>query len=302
MEFKQIEAFVNVIMYKSFSKAADASFLTQPTISTHISTLEKELGVTLIDRLGKESRPTKQGRAFYKYALNLLNTREKAIMAMGNLQGAMSGVVEMQASSIPGQFLLPPMMAKFKQQYSGVRFYLEQSDSEMVWNNISDGKGELGFTGEYKNNSLSYEFLCRDEAVLITPKNEKFLSLREQSEYISTEDFCNEAFIWREEGSATRTSFEDKVYKYKGSKLSAVATINSLEAIKQCVSGGLGVSIVSHLAVEGQEEKEDYLVFRFSDFHLDREFYMVYNRGITLSPMASRFKDFIMDSFLQKKN
>jgi len=54
MDFKQIEAFVNVIKYKSFSKAAEATFLTQPTISTHISSLEKELGVTLIDRLGKE--------------------------------------------------------------------------------------------------------------------------------------------------------------------------------------------------------------------------------------------------------
>lgn len=75
MDFKQIEAFVNVIKYKSFSKAAEATFLTQPTISTHISSLEKELGVTLIDRMGKESRPTKQGRAFYNYAINLLHTR-----------------------------------------------------------------------------------------------------------------------------------------------------------------------------------------------------------------------------------
>ena len=84
MDFKQIEAFVNVIKYKSFSKAAEATFLTQPTISTHISSLEKELGVTLIDRMGKESRPTKQGRAFYNYAINLLHTRERAISAMEN--------------------------------------------------------------------------------------------------------------------------------------------------------------------------------------------------------------------------
>ncbi len=82
MEFKQIEAFINVVKYKSFSKAADASFLTQPTISTHISSLEGELGVTLIDRMGKESRLTKQGREFYKYAINMINTREQALYAM----------------------------------------------------------------------------------------------------------------------------------------------------------------------------------------------------------------------------
>ena len=103
MEFKQIEAFVNVIKYKSFSKAADASFLTQPTISTHISTLEKELGVTLIDRLGKESRPTKEGRAFYKYAISLINTREKAIMEVGRRGSEFSGIIDLRASSIPGE-------------------------------------------------------------------------------------------------------------------------------------------------------------------------------------------------------
>ena len=82
MEFKQLEAFVNVIRYKSFSKAAEATYLTQPTISTHISSLERELGVKLVDRRGKESRPTKQGRAFYNYAVNIINTRERAMMAM----------------------------------------------------------------------------------------------------------------------------------------------------------------------------------------------------------------------------
>ncbi len=296
MEFKQIEAFVNVIKYKSFSKAADASFLTQPTISTHISTLEKELGVTLIDRMGKESRPTKQGRAFYKYALDLINTREKAVLAMGEVRGSISGVIELQASSVPGQYMLPALMSGFKEQYPGARFYLEQSDSEQVWNNVLDGKGELGFTGEYKNNSLGYEFLCRDTSVLITPKTEKFLELYKKSQYISIEDFCNENFIWREEGSATRNTIEEKIYKLKGSKLNIAATMNSLEAIKQCVSNGLGVSILSGLGTV-TEQNVDYLTFKLSDFHLDREFYLVYNRGITMSPLASKFKEFTLEYF-----
>ena len=151
MEFKQIEAFVNVIKYKSFSKAADASFLTQPTISTHISSLEKELGVTLIDRMGKESRPTKEGRAFYKYAINLINTREKALMEVGNAGNELSGIVDIRASSIPGQYIVPELMTGFRKLFPSVRFYLEQSDSETVWNGILENDGEIGFTGDYKN-------------------------------------------------------------------------------------------------------------------------------------------------------
>ena len=67
MDFKQIEAFVNVVRYKSFSKAADATFFTQPTISTHIRNLEKELGVKLLDRKSRVVEMTPQGSKFYKY-------------------------------------------------------------------------------------------------------------------------------------------------------------------------------------------------------------------------------------------
>lgn len=297
MEFKQIEAFVNVIKYKSFSKAADASFLTQPTISTHISSLEKELGVTLIDRQGKESRPTKEGRAFYKYAINIINTREKAIMAVGTVENDYSGIVDLRASSIPGQYVVPSLMATFKKLYPNVRFYLEQSDSETVWNSILENNGEIGFTGDYRNNGLKYDLLFKDEMMLITPKNEKFLALKEQSDYISKEYYLDEAFVWREEGSATRSTFEDKIYMgSKSSRLNVVATVNSLEAIKRCVVNGLGVSVVSETVIE-KDKDAGYLAFKLSDINLDREFYMVTNKNTTLSPTAVKFKEFVLNQF-----
>ena len=111
MEFKQLEAFVNVVKYKSFSKAAEATYLTQPTISTHISSLEKELGVKLVDRNGKESRPTKHGRAFYNYAINIINTRERAVNAMTELANEIAGAVDIKTSGIPGQFIVPEIIA-----------------------------------------------------------------------------------------------------------------------------------------------------------------------------------------------
>ena len=195
MDFKQIEAFVNVIKYKSFSKAAEATFLTQPTISTHISSLEKELGVTLIDRLGKESRPTKQGRAFYNYAINLINTRERAINAMGNFGKEISGQIDLRASSVPGQYIVPKLLADFHKEYPEVTFRLEQSDSEQVWNDILDNMGEIGFTGEYQNKGLKYELLFKEPSVLITPKNEKFTRLREKTDTISLKYIIDEPLV-----------------------------------------------------------------------------------------------------------
>lgn len=296
MEFKQIEAFVNVIKYKSFSKAADASFLTQPTISTHISSLEKELGVTLIDRLGKESRPTKEGRAFYKYAISLINTREKAVMEIGSKGGEFSGIVDIRASSIPGQYIVPELMTEFRSLFPTARFYMEQSDSETVWNCIAENDGEIGFTGGYKNNGLKYDLLFKDSVVLITPKNDKFLELRAKSEYIHKEDFFSENFVWREEGSATRSNFENLVYAGSGKRPRVTATINSLESIKRCVAKGLGVSALSETAAD-KDGGEGYLVFKMADINLEREFYLVTNRNVTLSPTTAKFKEFVLNRF-----
>jgi DNA-binding transcriptional LysR family regulator len=98
MDFKQIEAFVNVVRHKSFSKAADATFFTQPTISTHISVLEKELGTKLLDRRGRTIEMTPQGRQFYKYAVEMVNTRAKAIEEIN----AQSGAVELSGFTAKG--------------------------------------------------------------------------------------------------------------------------------------------------------------------------------------------------------
>lgn len=300
MDFKQIEAFVNVIKYKSFSKAAEATFLTQPTISTHISSLEKELGVTLIDRMGKESRPTKQGRAFYNYAINLLNTRERAVNAIRKSGQEISGNIDIRTSSIPGEYIVPELITEFHRRYPKVNFTVEQSDSDKVWNDILDNMGEIGFTGEYQNNELKCELLLRDKLVCITPRNEKFLKLMERSESIALRELRNEEFVWREEGSATRKTFENHC---KGEdpnwNMKTVATVNSLEAVKKCVSCGLGVSVISQLSADVPASK-DYLVFSLDEIDFQREFYLIYNKNTTLAPPAQKFKEFILDKKFAK--
>ncbi|MBQ7703166.1 MAG: LysR family transcriptional regulator [Firmicutes bacterium] len=299
MEFKQLEAFVNVIKYKSFSKAAEAAYLTQPTISTHISSLEKELGVKLIDRKGKESRPTKQGRAFYNYALNIINTRERALNAMNDFGLEISGTVDIKTSSIPGQYIVPKLMASFHETYPNVSFDVEQSDSERVCGDIMDNVGEIGFTGYYENNGLKYELLVRDKMVIITPANEKYRTLRESVEKLQVTDLADEAFIWREEGSATRKTFE-KLLEDSGVSINTAATVTSIEAVKACVENGMGVSVLSETAVSREKEKGgDFLIFELDGVQIDREFYMIYNKNTTLSPAAAKFRDHVIDTYLK---
>ena len=132
MDFKQIEAFVNVVKYKGFSKAAEATFLTQPTISAHVNALEKELRLQLIDRTGREIMLTAEGKLFYNYALTMLNTREQAIYSLQNFSLNINGTIDIKSSSIPGEYIVPSLMADFKREYEKVSFRLEQSDSSKV--------------------------------------------------------------------------------------------------------------------------------------------------------------------------
>ena len=130
MDFKQIEAFVNVVRYKSFSKAADATFFTQPTISTHIRNLEKELGVKLLDRKSRVVEMTPQGSKFYKYAVEMINARAQAFDALNDINGSIGGILEIQTSSIPSVTFLPELLSGFRSENAGIQYYVSVSDTD----------------------------------------------------------------------------------------------------------------------------------------------------------------------------
>lgn len=297
MDFKQIEAFVNVLKYKGFSKAAEATFLTQPTISAHINALEKELRLQLIDRTKKEAIPTAEGTLFYNYALTMLHTREQAIYALQNFSLNINGTIEIQSSSIPGEYIVPGLIAAFKKEYSKAKFRLKQSDSSLVAEQIKAHKGEIGFTGRQQEDGLAYRLLMKDKAVLITPEHERFREHDGNS--LLLEDFIGEPFLLRERGSATRKTFEQEL-DAKGiapTSVNVAASMNSMEAIKQAVRSGMGVSIISEAAADRQRKDKGYLVFDLGDFHVERQFYLVYNNQITMSPTAETFKFFVLAQY-----
>lgn len=294
MDFRQIEAFVNVVKYKSFSRAADALYLTQPTISTHISSLEKELGVQLIDRTGKEASPTRDGKELFPYAMELINTRDHAVNALQPKTQEIEGILEIQASSVPGEYIVPSLLSGFQKLHPEVRFYLEQSDTGLVERNLLENKGEIGFLGDRGSKDLHYVKLVTDQMVLVTPKNEKFLAIK--GEEVTIDTMIKEPFLWREQGSATRKEFEERLVSLGKDprEIKAVALMNSLEAILQSVSCGMGVSVVPRLAAEGGR---NYLMFQIQDMDLNRDFYLVWKKGGILSAKAEAFREYVMSFY-----
>ena len=157
MDFKQLEAFVNVVKHKSFSKAAEATFLTQPTISVHIKNLENELGVILIDRQDRKLTATPHGKTLYKYATEILSTRNHINNVFSNSNLDLKGILEIQTSSTPGQDFIPWVLKSFRDVHRNVHFTVEQSDSYKVTDNLLNGIGEIGFVGSIMSDELIYE-------------------------------------------------------------------------------------------------------------------------------------------------
>lgn len=298
MDFRQIEAFVYVVRYRSFSKAADAIFLTQPTVSSHINTLENELGIKLIDRSGKEVEPTSAGKIFYDYANNLINIRDNAVFTLNEFSRKVEGKVEIAASTVPAEYLLPKLMIGFRSIYSNINFSVDQFDSKQVIDELLDKKYELGMVGTaIENSKLEYHKLVEDRLVLAAPCSIKFNSIK--SGVLPFDAIKDESFIYRESGSGTRQEFEKIFMRHEisPSSIKVAAQFNSIDAIKQAVSQGLGVSIMSYVSIEDYVKFGQIKAFDIEGFDLMRAFYIVRHKKRPLSPVNSVFLKYVLDSY-----
>lgn len=290
MDFKQIEAFVNVVRYKSFSKAADATFFTQPTISTHIRNLEKELGVKLLDRKSRTVEMTPQGSKFYKYAVEMINARALAFEAINDDSESVGGILEIQASSIPGVTFLPDLLAGFRREHKGIQYYVSVSDTQTVIDNISDRRGEIGFIGEkVASSSMECTKVAADKSVLIAPVSYDIPSDIKLAEAVSY------PFIWRETGSATRRTFEQAALDsgFNKEDFEVAALVDDMDAIIRSVEAGLGCAIISEKIASSLGGRVK--VANIKDFNEDRNFYMIRLKSISLSPAAESFSAYVKD-------
>lgn len=295
MDFRQLETFVMIARLKSFSKAADCLFLTQPTISNHIQNLEKELDSILINRSNKNITLTKAGEVLFSHAMDILNKREQALFSLGMFKGKIEGTLGIACSTVPEQYILPSLLNGFHKIHKDVSFNLFHYDSQQVVDAIVDGELDFGFVGAKDDmKQLHYIDIMEDKLVLIAPYTSKYSSM----EQIPLRVLTQEKMILREKGSGTRKILEDTLKKHNIpiESLHVVAYMESTEAIKQCVRKGLGVTIISELAV--QDEIKYNLVKKIDIEHVNitRKFYFVYNRFRSLSPLAETFKEFVLSN------
>ena len=288
MNLKQLEAFVQVSESGSFSKAAKELFLTQPTISAHISSLEKELNVRLFIRNTKEVSLSDDGKDLYRYAKQITDL-EKAIeerFYMDSDDG--KHVITIAASTIPAQYLLPKVLMCYRERYPKEQIKIMETDSSEVVTQVVDHMVDVGFTGTVlEKKHCKYIPFYKDELAVITPDTPEYRILKEQNRD-DIDWIKRKPLILREEGSGTRKEAE-KQLKNAGismETLDIVASIANQETIKKSVKQGMGITVLSRLAAE---DEDGLLIFPIPGADEGRDINLVYNKNDQTTRSADRF-------------
>lgn len=294
MDFKQLEAFITVSKLKSFSKAANAIYLSQPTISSHISSLERELNIQLFDRTSKEVNLTPIGESFLQYANDIINMRNNAIADLSSFNNNISGVLNISASTTPCNSLLPSLVSKFSQIYPPVKFNIKEQGSSKIINDIIDLNCEIGLVGTIIDNPKikSYKVTHDELVVISSPK----LNL---PEIISIDELIKYPFIIRERESATRQTLENNLsgHNIDLNKLKILCEVDNIHCQLKFVSLGFGISIISKSLFDESILNDNIRFSKIKDLDLKRDIFLVISSKRTLTPTAKAFFNMCMETF-----
>lgn len=292
MDLRRLEVFTKVAELGSFSRAAEALFLTQPTVSEHVRALEEEVGVPLLDRLGRGATPTPAGELLLGYARRILRLTGEARQAIDQFQGRLSGQLIVGGSTIPGEYILPALIGQFKAKYADISISLRVGSSRQVSEWVEVGQVELGVVGaEPASRVLHSRELMADDMVIVVPAEHRWAGRKS----VSLKDITQESLVLREPGSGSREAFE-RALATAGLDFSALRVageMGSTQAVKQGVRAGVGIALISRRAVEDECRARLLWCVKVTDLQVPRSFYLVTHRQRTRSPLAQAFLGFV---------
>jgi DNA-binding transcriptional LysR family regulator len=292
MDLRRLEVFVKVAELASFSRAAEALFLTQPTVSEHVRSLEEDLGVQLLDRLGRGAVPTPAGEILLGYARRVLVLMREARQAIDQFQGRVSGELIVGGSTIPGEYVLPALIGQFKAKYPDISISLRVGSSRQVSEWVEEGRVEIGVVGARPGSrALTARELMADEMVIVVPADHPW----NRRAAVTLADVRSQPLILRERGSGSRDALE-RALLAAGTDLGAfriAGEMGSTQAVKQAVRAGVGIALISKLAVEDECRARLLWCVKVRDLNVARSFHLVTHRDRTRSPLAQAFLEYV---------
>jgi len=288
MTIRQLEVFLAVGQAKSFSRAAERIHLSQPTLSEHIRELEAELGVRLFARHPKSVSLTEAGRIFADYATRVVATLAAGRQALAELDGLQRGSLVVGASTTPGTYVLPALIARFRDAYPGITVALRIANSRIVEERVRDGEVDVAVIGGH---ILGPGERCVaagivDELQLIAGAKHPIGAT------ISRAKLAREPLLIREDGSATRQVTE-RALREAGITVRPSMELDHTETIKRAVMAGLGIAFVSRYAIEDELRGKRLRVVAVGRLKIRRHFHVIHDERRPLSASARVFVGFL---------
>ena len=295
MDLWQLKIFTKVIETRSFSGAGRAVHLSQPTVSSHIKELEDHFGCRLVDRLSREAVPTSAGEILCDYARRMLSLRDELEAAIAGLHGKIRGRLAVGGSTIPGVYILPSLVGAFTARHPDVTISLSVGDTETVIEGVAGGRLDLGVVGaRTADRRVRQTPLVDDRLCLVVPAGHPWAEASE----VSLDALMAEPFIIREPGSGTLQSIRERLGRAGADPdgLLVSAEMGSTQAVIQGIKSGLGVSILSCVAVADALAAGSVATVAIRGLSMERRFYLTRHRQRTPSPQAAAFIDFLKET------
>ena len=292
MNLNHLAAFHAVAEEGGVSRGAERLCVSQPAVSKQVRELEAALGLKLFDRLPRGVRLTQAGEVLAGYARRLFAVEADAERAIAELKGLSRGSLRVGASLTIGVYLLPEILGAYRKLHPGIDLELEIANTQVIQQKLRENALDVALTEGFVEtcepkselDDLEAEIFHRDELVAVVPPGHRLL----KEKMVTAAQFCAEPFLMRETGSGTREIVERALAQVKV-VVHPTMSLGSTEAIKRAVTAGLGVAIISRLALCTELATGLLQVVALSNLRIERPLHIVRLRGKSESHAARAF-------------
>ena len=296
MEFSQLEAFLEAANRGSFRRAADALYLSQPSVSARVQTLESEVGVTLFHRTARGVRLTDMGRTFLPFAQRSMATLRRGREVLESVRQTSAGILNMATARVIGTYVLPETLQKFQQLYPDANLHIKVGGSSDVLQMVVDEEVQLGLARFMQHPDVDALHLYDEEAVLVVHPGHSFTKTR----VAAMSQVAQEPLIVYDPGDPGSSYFQfiNRVCRDAGVTAKVEMNLDSVEAAKNMVRLGLGVSFLPRSAVRREVEFGSLTLINLAEVPpVLLPTYLLLRRGQEIGPTARSFLKLLQETY-----
>lgn len=286
----QLATFQVVAKHSSYVRAAEELHFSQPAVSAQIHQLEESMGVKLFDKIGRRTRLTQAGEELYLYSQKIFSLIDETLETMESLRSPQYGRLSVGADTTVGTYVIPGLLGKFRQVYPDVEITLEVVNRNYLVDAMVNNRVDMVVMGKIPTEVPVFVApFAPNELVLVAPPTHRLAGCQ----HVPFSELGREHFLLREVGSGTRAALEG-AFQEAGIPLQVSMQVGNNSAIKQGVAAGLGIALISRVALDMELETHRLMILDVEGFPITKQWRLVHLKDKNLSATARAFKSFML--------